>query len=39
MSRVWKAIVMFVVWRSGGLRSRRQRPEVDPSERHVGAPA
>jgi ubiquinol-cytochrome c reductase iron-sulfur subunit len=39
MSRVWKAIVMFVVWRSGGLRSRRQLPEVDPSERHTGAPA
>jgi ubiquinol-cytochrome c reductase iron-sulfur subunit len=39
MSRVWKAIVMFVVWRSGGLRPRRRRREVDPSARHVGAPA
>lgn len=40
MSRVWKAIVMFVLWRTGGLRSRRQgQPEVDPSERHTGAPA
>ena len=39
MSRVWKTLVMFVVWRSGGLRARRQRPEMNPSERHVGAPA
>jgi ubiquinol-cytochrome c reductase iron-sulfur subunit len=40
VSRVWKAIVMFVLWRTGGLRSRRQgQPEVDPSERHAGAPA
>lgn len=40
MSRVWKALVMFVLWRTGGLRSRRQgQPEVDPSERHTGAPA
>ena len=40
MSRAWKAIVMFVLWRTGGLRSRRQgQPEVDPSERHTGAPA
>lgn len=31
---------MFVLWRTGGLRSRRQgQPEVDPSERHTGAPA
>ncbi len=40
MSRAWKAIVMFVLWRTGGLRSRRQgQPEVDPSVRHTGAPA
>ena len=40
MSRAWKAIVMFVLWRTGALRSRRQgQPEVDPSERHIGAPA
>jgi ubiquinol-cytochrome c reductase iron-sulfur subunit len=39
MSRAWKTIVMFVVWRAGGLRARRQDPEVDPSERHAGAPA
>ncbi len=40
MSRAWKAIVMFVLWRTGGLRSHRQgQPEVDPSERHTGAPA
>ncbi len=39
MSRAWKAIVMFVVWRAGGLRARRERPEVDPSERRAGAPA
>ena len=40
MSRAWKAIVMFVLWRTGALRSRRQgQPEVDPSERHTGAPA
>ncbi len=39
VSRVWKAIVMFVLWRTGGLRSHRQGPpEVDPSERHTGAP-
>lgn len=30
---------MFVLWRTGGLRARRQQPEVDPSERHTGAPA
>lgn len=40
MSRAWKAIVMFVLWRTGGLRSRREgQPEVDPSERRTGAPA
>jgi ubiquinol-cytochrome c reductase iron-sulfur subunit len=40
VSRAWKAIVMFVLWRTGGLRSRRQgQPELDPSERHTGAPA
>ncbi len=40
MSRAWKAIVMFALWRTGALRSRRQgQPEVDPSERHTGAPA
>ncbi|HEY3829931.1 MAG TPA: Rieske (2Fe-2S) protein [Solirubrobacteraceae bacterium] len=39
MSRLWKAVVVFVVWRSGGLHARRQRREVDPSERHAGAPA
>ncbi len=39
MSRIWKAIVMLLVWRTGGLRARRRRPEVDPSERHTGAPA
>lgn len=30
---------MFVLWRTGGLRARGQQPEVDPSERHTGAPA
>ncbi len=42
MSRIWKAIVMFVVWRAGGLRRRRRRPTVadrDPSERRTGASA
>jgi ubiquinol-cytochrome c reductase iron-sulfur subunit len=39
MNRVWKAIVMFVLWRTGGLHARGQQPEVDPSERHTGAPA
>ncbi len=40
MSRAWKAIVMFVLWRTGALRARGQgQPEVDPSERHTGAPA
>jgi ubiquinol-cytochrome c reductase iron-sulfur subunit len=39
MSRVWKAIVMFVLWRSGGLRARRRQPEADPSGRSAGAPA
>jgi ubiquinol-cytochrome c reductase iron-sulfur subunit len=38
MSRIWKAIVMFVLWRTGGLRGRQQ-PELDPSKRHTGAPA
>jgi ubiquinol-cytochrome c reductase iron-sulfur subunit len=38
MSRIWKAIVMFWVWRTGGLRARRRRPTVDPSERRTGAP-
>ncbi len=39
MSRAWRAIVMFVLWRTGALRARGQQPEVDPSERHTGAPA
>jgi ubiquinol-cytochrome c reductase iron-sulfur subunit len=39
MSRVWKAIVMFWVWRTGALRARRRGPEADPSERRTGAPA
>jgi ubiquinol-cytochrome c reductase iron-sulfur subunit len=54
VSRIWKAIVVFVLWRSGGLKRgdtrcaripvsagarRRQTPDVDPSERHTGAPA
>lgn len=39
MRRIWKAIVVFVLWRTGGLRPRRDQPDVDPSERHVGAPA
>jgi ubiquinol-cytochrome c reductase iron-sulfur subunit len=39
MSRVWKAIAMFVLWRTGGLHTRGRQPEVDPSERHTGAPA
>jgi ubiquinol-cytochrome c reductase iron-sulfur subunit len=39
VSRLWKAIVMLAVWRSGGLGRRRRSPEQDPSERHVGAPA
>jgi ubiquinol-cytochrome c reductase iron-sulfur subunit len=39
MSRIWKIIVMFWIWRTGGLRARRREPEVDPSERRAGAPA
>lgn len=39
MRGLWKAIVMFVVWRCGGLRARRAQEEIDPSERRVGAPA
>ncbi len=39
MSRIWKAIVMFVVWRTGGLRRRSTATDEDPSERHTGAPA
>jgi ubiquinol-cytochrome c reductase iron-sulfur subunit len=39
MSRIWKAIVMFVVWRTGGLRHPPTAPDQDPSERHTGAPA
>jgi ubiquinol-cytochrome c reductase iron-sulfur subunit len=39
MSRIWKAIVMFWVWRTGGLRRRAAPDEHDPSERHAGAPA
>ncbi len=69
MSRLWKAIVMLVVWRSGRREpgdtrlpteagghassardplsasipvpasARREGPELDPSERHAGAPA
>ncbi len=39
MSRLWKAIVMFVVWRTGGLRRRPTATEQDPSVRRTGAPA
>jgi ubiquinol-cytochrome c reductase iron-sulfur subunit len=40
VNRVWKAIVMFVLWRTGGLRSRRQgQPGADLLERHAGAAA
>ncbi|HEY2630887.1 MAG TPA: Rieske (2Fe-2S) protein [Solirubrobacteraceae bacterium] len=39
MRGLWKAIVMIVVWRCGGLRARRAQEEVDPSERRTGAPA
>ena len=40
MSRIWRMIVMLWVWRTGGLRAHRQQePDVDPSERHTGAPA
>ncbi len=39
MRRVWKAIVMFWVWRTGGLRHRPTADGQDPSERHTGAPA
>ncbi len=38
MSRIWKSIVVFVLWRSGGLRAPSEQPEDDPSERHTGAP-
>jgi ubiquinol-cytochrome c reductase iron-sulfur subunit len=38
MSRIWKAIVMFVVWRTGGLRRRASTTDHDPSERRTGAP-
>ncbi len=39
MSRIWKTIVMFWVWRTGGLRRRAAHDEHDPSGRHAGAPA
>ncbi|HEY3759126.1 MAG TPA: Rieske (2Fe-2S) protein [Solirubrobacteraceae bacterium] len=39
MSRIWKAIVMFVMWRTGGLRRHPTATARDPSERHTGAPA
>jgi ubiquinol-cytochrome c reductase iron-sulfur subunit len=39
MSRIWKAIVVFVVWRTGGLRRPPSATDQDPSERHTGAPA
>jgi ubiquinol-cytochrome c reductase iron-sulfur subunit len=39
MSRIWKAVVMLVLWRSGGLRRRPPTADRDPSERRTGAPA
>ncbi len=39
MSRIWKAIVMFVVWRAGGLRRPPAATDPDPTERRVGARA
>ncbi len=39
MSRIWKAIVMLVVWRTGGLRRPPTATDQDPSERYTGAPA
>jgi ubiquinol-cytochrome c reductase iron-sulfur subunit len=39
MSRIWKAIVMLWVWRTGGLRRLPTATDKDPSERHTGAPA
>jgi ubiquinol-cytochrome c reductase iron-sulfur subunit len=37
--RAWRAVVVFVLWRIGALRRRREAAEVDPSERTTGAPA
>ncbi len=38
MSALWKAIVVFVLWRSGALRrGPADAPEPDPSERRAGA--
>ena len=39
MSRIWKAIVMFGVWRAGGLRHGPESTSEDPTERRTGAPA
>lgn len=44
IGRLWKAIVAFVLWRAGGLKSRAtpetaRREQPDPSERRVGASA
>ena len=38
-SRIWKAIVMLLLWRLGGLRSPRrdEGSDIDPSHREVGA--
>ncbi len=38
MSRIWKALVVFVVWRSGGLRGS-EPVAGDPSRRSTGSPA
>jgi ubiquinol-cytochrome c reductase iron-sulfur subunit len=39
MSRMWKTLVMFVLWRRGALRAaRRSSIERDPSRREIGAP-
>ncbi len=38
--RAWQALVVFVLWRLGGLRGRSEHhPEEDPSRRSAGAPA
>jgi ubiquinol-cytochrome c reductase iron-sulfur subunit len=37
MSWFWRSIVLVALWRLGGLRSRGQTADSDPSERRIGA--